>query len=115
MCNQNFISNKFDLIQTTTLSSYWCTAIFTKSRSLHYVLKKVEKTYTKVNYTEEDNAFQIDHARIVRNDKQRSTKQSKIHSPETTRKRNSKRFQNNVNKHFQTTRPTTLTNSEQRI
>ena len=46
MCNQN-ISNKFDLNLTTTLSSYWCTAIFTKSRSLHYVLKKQEEIDTQ--------------------------------------------------------------------
>jgi hypothetical protein len=40
LCNQNIISNKFDLKLVTTYSSYWCTAIFTKSRSLHCILKK---------------------------------------------------------------------------
>ena len=45
MCNQNIMSNKFDLKLVTTFSSYWCTAIFTKSRrSLHYVLKKQSKS-----------------------------------------------------------------------
>ncbi len=43
MCNQNIISNKFDLKLVTTFSSYWWTAIFTKSRSLHYILKKQRK------------------------------------------------------------------------
>jgi hypothetical protein len=42
MCNQNIISNKFDLKLVTMFSSYWCTAIFAKSHSLHYVLKKLE-------------------------------------------------------------------------
>jgi hypothetical protein len=51
MCNQNIISNKFDLKLVTTFSSYWCTAIFTKSRFLHYVLKKHEEINTKVNLT----------------------------------------------------------------
>jgi hypothetical protein len=70
MCKQKLISNKFDLNLTTTLSSYWCTAIFTKSRSLHYVLKK-----KKVNETEENDAFYIDHVR--------STKQKKRHTRTT--------------------------------
>jgi hypothetical protein len=43
MCNQNIISNKFDLKLVVMFSSYWCTAIFTKSRSLHYILKKTEE------------------------------------------------------------------------
>jgi len=36
MCNQNIISNKFDLKLVT--------ANFTKSRSLHYILKKQRKS-----------------------------------------------------------------------
>ena len=47
MCKQKLISNKFDLELVTTFSSYWCTAIFTKSRSLHYVLKKQEEIDTQ--------------------------------------------------------------------
>jgi hypothetical protein len=39
-------------------SSYWCTAIFAKSRSLHYVLKKQRKsTSEKRRYFRRDNAF----------------------------------------------------------
>jgi hypothetical protein len=34
-------------------SSYWCTAIFAKSRSLHYVLKKTEEIDIKNDDTEE--------------------------------------------------------------
>ncbi len=44
MCNQNIISNKFNLKLVITFSSYWCTAIFMKSRSMHYVLKKQRKS-----------------------------------------------------------------------
>ena len=47
MCKQKLISNKFDLELVTTFSSYWCTAIFTKSRSLHYILKKQEEIDTQ--------------------------------------------------------------------
>ena len=80
--------------------------------------EKVEEADTKVNDTEENDAFQIDHvkknARIVRSNKRRSVKKSRF----TRKKRHAKelkRFQNNVNKRFQTTKPTTLTRSEQRI
>ncbi len=66
--------------------------------------EKVEETDTKVNDTEENDAFQIAH---VRSNKRRSAKKSRL-----TRKydmqRNSKRFQNNVNKRFQTMKPMTL-------
>jgi hypothetical protein len=53
MCNQNIISNKFDLKLVTTFSSYWCTAIFAKSCSLHYILKKQSKSTLKNDNTEE--------------------------------------------------------------
>jgi len=52
MLNQNIISNKFNLKLVITFSSYWCTAILMKSRSLHYVLKKQRKLIsTKVKTT----------------------------------------------------------------
>jgi hypothetical protein len=89
MCNQNISSNKFNLILTTTLSSNWCTAIFTKSRSLHYVLKKVEETVTKVNDTKENDAFQIDHVRRTQETSETRTtlsKEKQTHSQEMTRK-----------------------------
>jgi hypothetical protein len=73
--------------------------------------EKVEETDTKVNDTEENDAFQIDH---VRSTKRRSVKKSRLTRKNNTQ-RNSKRFQNNVNKRFQTTKPTTLTRTEQRI
>jgi hypothetical protein len=52
MCNKNVICKKFDLKLVTTFSSYWCTAIFAKSRSLHYILKKQRKLIP-MNNTEE--------------------------------------------------------------
>jgi len=53
MCNQNIISNKFDLKLVTMFSSYWCTVIFTKSRSLPYVLKKQRKNWYQRDDTKE--------------------------------------------------------------
>jgi hypothetical protein len=53
MCNKNVISKKFDLKLVTTFSSYWCTAIFAKSRSLHYVLKKQRKLISMKNTEEQ--------------------------------------------------------------
>ena len=86
MFNQNITSNKFDLNLSTTLSSYWCTAIFTKSRSLHYVLKKQRKPTLKSerNDTEENDAFRINHVRIT--DK-KTTLQRKNKKARFTRKR----------------------------
>jgi hypothetical protein len=77
--------------------------------------EKVEETDTKVKVTPKrmtpSKSTMSEKARIVRNDKRRSAKKSKF----TRKKRHAKetkRFQNNVNKRFQTT---TLTRSEQRI
>ncbi len=73
MLNQNISSNKFDLNLTTTLSSYWCTAIFTKSRSLHYVLKsrgKLTKKWTKPKRT---TPSKLDHVRSNRPTSKRTT------------------------------------------
>ncbi len=74
-----------------------------------------------MNNTKENDAFQIDHVKSKENDAQIKKKQ--IHSQDkkskftrkTDTQRNSKRFQNNVNKRFQTTKPTTLTRTRQRI
>ena len=78
--------------------------------------EKVEETDTKWTNTEENDAFLIDQVRrtqeIVRNDAQQR-KADSLAGDDT--QRNSKRFQNNVNKRFQTTKPMTLTKSEQRI
>ncbi len=94
MCNQNIISNKFDLKLVTTFSSYWCTAIFTKSRSLHYVLKKQRKstkTIKSENDTEERNdTFQIDHIKRKRcqeiNDAHPQAKKRRLTRKKTTHK-----------------------------
>ncbi len=63
--------------------------------------EKVEETDTKVNNTEENNAFQIrprqKNTRDVRNDRRRSAKKSKF----TRKKRHAKelkRFQNNADR-----------------
>ncbi len=113
MCNQNIISNKFDLILTTMLSSYWCTAIFYEFPLPALRFEKVEETDTKwttpkrtmpsKSTTSEkhketsettDDAQQRKADSLARNDTQR----------------NSKCFQNNadknVNKHFQEKRQT---------
>ncbi len=83
MFNQNIISNKFDLNLSTMLSSYWCTAIFMKSCSLHYILKSRGKRH-KVNDTEENDAFQIDHKKkpTLETEKQKFTRQRR-HAEET--------------------------------
>jgi hypothetical protein len=86
--------------------------------------EKVEETDTKVNDTEENDTFQIDHVRRtqenVRNDRRRSAKKSRFTCKETTRtgtqtlpeQRQISTFkrQNRI-----TTEPTTLIRSEQRI
>ena len=47
MFNQNITSNKFDLNLSTTLSSYWCTAIFYEIPLPALRFEKVEETDTK--------------------------------------------------------------------
>ncbi len=73
------------------------------------LFEKVEETDTKVNDTEENDAFQIDHTRKVRDDKRRSAKEkadspreSRLTSQETTRK-GTQTLPNNADTHRQTT------------
>jgi len=77
MCNQNIISNKFDLKLVTTFSSYWCTAIFTKSRSLHYVLKKQRKSISSEPYWRKERCFPND------TQKQRRQKKNDAHNSQS--------------------------------
>ncbi len=61
--------------------------------ALHF--EKVEETETKwKNDTEDNDAFQIHHIKSKENDAQ--IQKSKFTRKETTRKEDSKRFQNNV-------------------
>ncbi len=104
MCNQNIGSNKFDLKLVTTFSSYWCTAIFTKSRSLHYVLKKQRKSIQKwINDTEGGTtvSYTITLKRTTSENRMTLTDNSQVHSKDLrirTQKgwhsRNKRRFQN---------------------
>ena len=86
MFNQNIISNKFDLNLSTTLSSYWCTAIFTKSCSLHYVLKKPEETKIQ---------------KVKQTTLKKGTTTSKSNANETRGKKWNKLQQRTRNHHFQ--------------
>ncbi len=98
MLSKNIFSNKFDLKLVITFSSYWCTAIFTKSRSLHYVLKKQRKS-TKSEWHRREKTTPSKSATLKKqkrpniNDAQHS-KETRIHSQEMTRKEH-QRFQNN--------------------
>ena len=112
MCNQNIISNKFDLKLVTMFSSYWCTVIFTKSCSLHYVLKKQRKS------TESEKRHWREEWRLPNRPRQKQqttpSKEKQTHS-QVRHAEELKCFQNNVNKRFQTMKPMTLTRTEQRI
>ncbi len=71
MCNQNIISNKFDLKLVTMFSSHWCTAIFTKSRSLHYILKKQRKLISSEQILKKGTTLSERHAETTTSGKER--------------------------------------------
>jgi hypothetical protein len=74
-----------------------------------------------VNDTEENDAFQInlDHVRRMQESSEMTKTTLKQRKAESLARNDTrkefKRFQNNVNKRFQTTKPTMLTRSEQKI
>jgi len=71
MCKQKLISNKFDLKLVTTFSSYWCTAIFMKSRSLHYILKKQRKSISSEQILKKGTTLSELHAETTTSEKER--------------------------------------------
>ncbi len=71
MCKQKLIRYKFDLKLVTTFSSYWCTAIFTKSRSLHYVLKKQGKLISSEQILKKGMMLSELHAETTMSEKER--------------------------------------------
>ncbi len=71
-----------------------------------------------MNDTEENDTFQIDHVRKTQESSETTNDAQQRKADSLAKKRHAKelkRFQNNVNKRFQTKKPTTLTKSEQRI
>jgi hypothetical protein len=83
MLNQNIISNKFDLKLVITFSSYWCTAIFTKSRSLHNILKKQRKSTKIVKKTTLKRGTTPSKSTTLKREKRRQKLTTLIHTKET--------------------------------
>ncbi len=107
-CNQNIISNKFNLKLVTTFSSYWCTAIFTKSRSLHYVLKKQRKSISSEQNWRKERCFPKRHEETTtseQNDAQIHIKTEERNDAfRTTRRNNDVRKKNDAQNSQSTTR-----------
>ncbi len=79
--------------------------------------EKVEETDTKVNDTEENDAFQIDHVRKMQESSE-TTKDDKRRKADSLAKNDTQRNSNASGttsiSAFKTTKPTTLTESKQR-
>ncbi len=91
MCNQNIISNKFDLNLSTTLSSYWCTAIFYEIPLPALRFEKVEETDTKVKKTTPKRKTTPSKSRPRQKaERKRHSKKSRFTRKKTTRKEDSK-------------------------
>jgi hypothetical protein len=103
MCKQKLISNKFDLKLVTTFSSYWCTAIFTKSRSLHYVLKKQRKSISSEQILKKGMMLSELHAEMTTSEKERRSqltvhgKDLKIETQKGRHSRKERRFHKQKN------------------
>jgi hypothetical protein len=89
MCNQNIISNKFDLILTTTLFFILVYSDFYEIPLPALRLEKVEETHREVNDTKENNArpcqkYKSKKKKVTKDDIRRSSTATQVKDTQAT-------------------------------